>query len=51
MQIDKRGIDYIQRRSALIEEVTRDKVKAMAKKLLSVEPAIMVVGPRLDTKG
>ena len=47
MQLDKLGIDYIQRRPALIEEVTLDQVRAAAKKLLSAEPAIMGVGPRL----
>ncbi|SIT54714.1 Uncharacterized zinc protease-like protein y4wB [Mesorhizobium prunaredense] len=47
MQLDKLGIDYIQRRPALIEQVTLDQVRAAAKKLLSAEPAIMGVGPRL----
>ncbi len=45
-QLDKLGIDYIQRRAALIDQVTFDQVKAAAKKLLSGEPAIMVVGRR-----
>ncbi|UVC15319.1 M16 family metallopeptidase [Mesorhizobium onobrychidis] len=47
LQLDKLGIDYIQRRPALIEQVTLDQVRAAAKKLLSAEPAIMGVGPRL----
>ncbi|PBB51977.1 MULTISPECIES: pitrilysin family protein [Mesorhizobium] len=47
LQLDKRGIDYIQHRPALIEQVTLDQVRAAAKKLLSAEPAIMGVGPRL----
>ncbi|MFD1984691.1 M16 family metallopeptidase [Mesorhizobium newzealandense] len=51
LQLDKHGIDYIQRRPALIEQVNLDQVKATAKKLLSAEPAIMGVGPRLDIKG
>ncbi|WP_167484265.1 hypothetical protein [Mesorhizobium tamadayense] len=33
--------------AALIEQVTLDQVRTAAKKLLSVEPAIMGVGPRL----
>ncbi|NGO55984.1 M16 family metallopeptidase [Allomesorhizobium camelthorni] len=51
LQLDKLGIDYIQRRAALIDQVTLDEVKAAAKKLLSAEPAIMVVGPPLEGKG
>lgn len=47
LQIDKLGIDYMQRRTAYIDGVTLDQVKAAAKKLLSTEPAIMVVGPKL----
>ncbi|CAH2404932.1 M16 family metallopeptidase [Mesorhizobium ventifaucium] len=47
LQLDKRGIDYIQRRPAFIKQVTLDQVRAAAKKLLSAEPAIMGVGQRL----
>ncbi|WP_353647039.1 pitrilysin family protein [Mesorhizobium sp. WSM2240] len=50
-QLDKLGIDYIQRRAALISQVTLDQVKAAAKKLLSGEPAIRVVGPPLAQGG
>ncbi|WP_352934919.1 hypothetical protein [Mesorhizobium sp. M1169] len=50
LQLDNLGLDYIQRRAALIDEVTLDQVKAAAKKLLSAEPAIMVVGPPLGAK-
>ncbi|RWO56349.1 pitrilysin family protein [Mesorhizobium sp.] len=46
LQLDKLGSDYMQRRAALIDAVTLDQVKAAAKKLLSAEPAIMVVGPK-----
>jgi zinc protease len=46
LQLDKLGIDYVQRRGALINGVTLDQVKAAAKRLLSPEPAIMVVGPK-----
>ncbi len=45
LQMDKLGIDYMQRREALIEAVTLEDVKAAAKKLLTTEPAILVVGP------
>jgi len=51
LQLDKLGIDYMQRRGALINGVTLDQVKAAAKKLLSTEPAIMVVGPKLALGG
>lgn len=51
LQLDKLGIDYMQRRAALIDGVTLDEVKAVAKKLLSAEPAIMVVGPPLADGG
>ncbi|MGX8009720.1 M16 family metallopeptidase [Mesorhizobium sp. ORM8.1] len=44
LQIDKLGIDFIQRRQALIEQVTIDQVRAAAKRLLSAEPAIMGIG-------
>lgn len=47
LQIDDLGIDYIQRRSGLIEAVTLEEVRAAAKRLLSAEPAVMVVGPEL----
>lgn len=47
IQLGKLGIDYMQRRAALINAVTQDQVKAVAKKLLSAEPAVMVVGPKL----
>jgi zinc protease len=48
LQIDHLGIDYIQTREAKIDAVTLDEVKAEAKKLLSVEPAILIVGPKFD---
>lgn len=51
LQLDRLGIDYMQRRAALINGVTLDQVKAAAKKLLSVEPAVMVVGPAAGGKG
>ncbi len=45
LQLDELGIDYIERRAALINAVTLDEVRRAAKKLLSAEPAVMVVGP------
>jgi zinc protease len=45
LQLDELGIDYIDRRAALINGVTLDQAHAAAKRLLSAEPAIMVVGP------
>lgn len=45
LQLDELGIDYIDRRAALIDAVTLDEARAAAKRLLSAEPAIMVVGP------
>lgn len=51
LQIDDLGIDYIQTREAKINAVTLDEVKAEAKKLLSAEPAILIVGPKLEEAG
>ncbi|MEO5759589.1 MAG: pitrilysin family protein [Mesorhizobium sp.] len=51
LQLDDLGIDYMQRRAAFINAVTLDQVKAAAKKLLTTEPAIMVVGPKLAEAG
>ncbi|TIO99061.1 MAG: insulinase family protein, partial [Mesorhizobium sp.] len=47
LQLDDLGIDYIRRRAALINAVTLADVKAAARKLLSADPAIMVIGPPL----
>lgn len=46
MQTEGLGIDYLQKRENLINAVTLDDVKAVAKQLLSVEPTIVVVGPK-----
>ncbi|HEY4191892.1 MAG TPA: pitrilysin family protein [Mesorhizobium sp.] len=51
LQLDHLGIDYIQNREAYLNAVTLDQVKAVAKKLLSAKPAIMVVGPPLADGG
>jgi len=47
LQLDGLGIDYIDRRGALIDAVTLDDVKAAAKRLLSSDPAVMVLGPAM----
>ena len=47
LQTDKLGIDYMQRRIDLIKAVKLDDVKAAARKLLSVDPAIMILGPKM----
>ncbi|RUW66531.1 insulinase family protein, partial [Mesorhizobium sp. M2A.F.Ca.ET.067.02.1.1] len=47
LQVDNLGIDYMKRRAALINAVTLAEVKAAAKKLLSADPAVMVIGPPL----
>ena len=51
LQLDDLGIDYMQRRAAYIDAVTLEQVKAAAKKLLTTEPTIMVVGPPLAGAG
>ncbi len=45
LQQEDLGIDYIDRREELINAVTLEDTKAIAKRLLSQSPAIMVVGP------
>ncbi|MCO5062945.1 MAG: insulinase family protein [Rhizobiaceae bacterium] len=45
LQAESLGIDYMQRRAALIDAVTREQVNAIARRLLKVDPAIMTVGP------
>lgn len=51
LQLDELGIDYIDRRAALIDAVTPEDARAAAKRLLSAEPAIMVVGPAVPGGG
>ena len=45
LQTDDLGIDYIDRRAALINAVTLEEAKAVARRLLSAEPAVLVIGP------
>jgi zinc protease len=44
MQLDKLGIDYIERRPALIDAVTLDDAKRVAKRLLEPHLLVTVVG-------
>lgn len=46
IQMDDLGIDYIDRRNALIEAVTLDDVKRVARRLLSQELTVVTVGPQ-----
>jgi zinc protease len=46
MQTEGLGIDYLQKRESLINAVTLDDVKAVAKQLLGAEPTVVVVGPK-----
>lgn len=45
LQEEKLGVDYIERRADYINAVTTEQVKAAAKRLLTAEPAILLVGP------
>jgi len=42
-----RSKDYIEERVGLINAVTLEDVKSMAKRLLSTEPTVLIVGPEL----
>lgn len=47
IQIEDLGIDYIDKRNAMIEAVTLDDVKRVAKRLLSEPASFVVVGPEV----
>jgi zinc protease len=51
LQLDERGIDYIERRVGYINAVTLDQVKAAARRLLVADPAILVIGPEAGDGG
>jgi len=51
LQRDDRGIDYINRRAGYIEAVTVEQVEAAAKRLLTAEPAVLMIGPESSTNG
>jgi zinc protease len=46
VQIDNLGIDYFDKRNAQVQAVTLDQVKAAAKKYLSGDLTVAVVGPK-----
>jgi zinc protease len=48
LQTDGLGVDYIERRVDIINNITLDEVQAAARMLLSVEPAVLVLGRPLD---
>jgi len=45
IQLDRLGIDYIDRRQGLIDAVTIEDTQRVARELLSVEPTVITVGP------
>ncbi len=51
LQIDNRGIDYIERRVGYIEAVTLEQVKDAAKRLLTAKPAVLIIGPEAGNGG
>ena len=51
LQKDELGIDYIERRVGYIEGVTLEGVKAAAVRLLSADPAVLVIGPEIGEGG
>lgn len=51
LQLGKLGIDYMKKRDVMINAVTREDVNAIAKRLLSVEPSILTVGPGIGKSG
>lgn len=46
LQLSDLGIDYIQRRTGLINDVTLDQTRAVAARLFSQQPSVMIVGPK-----
>ncbi|WP_427025701.1 M16 family metallopeptidase [Aureimonas ureilytica] len=45
IQLEDLGVDYIDKRQGLIDAVTLDDTKRVAKELLSADPTIVTVGP------
>jgi zinc protease len=48
IQVDDLGIDYIDKRNGLIEAVTLDDVRRVAKRLFTDAPSVVVVGPKSE---
>ena len=44
LQVQNLGIDYMQRRAGLINAVTLEDTRAVARKLLSVDPSVLIIG-------
>lgn len=51
LQRDDLGIDYIDRREELINSVTLEQVAEAARRLLSADPALMLIGPAAQGGG
>ena len=45
LQLSDLGIDYIQRRAGPFNAVMLEQARAVAKRVFSVEPSFMIVGP------
>ncbi|MEQ1953313.1 pitrilysin family protein [Mesorhizobium sp. CN2-181] len=45
LQIDGLGVDYFERREDYLNGVTLEQTKAVAKRLLEAEPAVLILGP------
>ncbi|MDK9698043.1 MAG: insulinase family protein [Siculibacillus sp.] len=48
IQVDDLGIDYIDKRNALIEKVTIDDVRRVAGRLFADAPTVVIVGPKAE---
>lgn len=48
IQVDDLGIDYIDRRNGLIEAVTIDDIRRVAKRLLTPPMTVVTVGPKAE---
>lgn len=48
IQVDDLGIDYIDRRNGLIEAVTLDDAKRVAKRIFGAPLSVVVVGPKTE---
>ena len=47
LQLENLPIDYIDRRTSLIEGVSVEDTRTVARELLLAEPAVLVIGPNL----
>ncbi len=45
LQLDRLDADYFERRAEYINAVTIEQTKEVARKLLTVEPAVLIIGP------